>query len=118
MKPYEPGFTELTGASFSEFVRLNEFAVVHFWAAWNGHDGEMRKVLASQLAAALSKRVAFGTFDTDPPEHHEICRKHNVLGLPFLAFYRNGSFIRKTTGLLSVGALEKHLAELVGPESC
>ena len=65
---------------------------------------------------ALSQRAAFGTFDTDPPEDHEICRMHNVLGLPFLAFYWNGAFIYKTTGLLSVVSTGQHW--LVVSSSC
>jgi len=112
-----PEFTELTSVSLSEFVRLNRFAVVHFWAAWNGYDAEMREILASQLPRDLSERVAFGTFDTSPPEHHEVCRQHGILSLPFLAFYRDGALFRSVAGRRPAEIVSNHLTELVATES-
>jgi len=64
--------TPLTGASFTEFIRVHRFVLVHFWAGWNGHDRKMKEVIESEIPSGVEKRVAFGSLDTDPPEHHEL----------------------------------------------
>jgi hypothetical protein len=72
----------------------------------------MRTVVESQVSGGLS-RVAFATFDTDPPEHHELCLQHGLRNLPFLEFYRDGSLVRTNTGMLTVETLTQYLNELV-----
>lgn len=91
--------TELTNASFQNFIRANRFAVIHFWAAWNGYDARMKDLLESQIPAEVGRQIVFGSFDTDPPEHHDLCRQHKILNLPFLAFYRDGSLVNSLTGI-------------------
>jgi len=56
-----PQSTPLTPASFVEFVRVHKFAIVHFWAIWNGHDVVMKKLIESQI-----------------PD----CKQHRILSLP------------------------------------
>ncbi len=108
-----PQSTPLTHASFSEFVTANKFALVHFWAIWNGHDVAMKKLIESQIPDDLAKRVALATFDVDPPEHHELCKQHQLLNLPCLEFYRDGSLVRTSIGLPTPAVLTQYLQELV-----
>jgi thioredoxin-like negative regulator of GroEL len=105
--------TVLTDITFPEFVCLHRFALVHFWAPWNGYDLEMRKIIESQLRDDLSERVAFGSLEIDPAAHHEICRQHKLLNVPFLAFYRDGALVHTSTGLLTAEVLILRLRELV-----
>ena len=62
--------TSLTGDTFFEFVRANRFAVIHFWAAWNGVDYMIQRLLESQIPDELYGFVTFARFDIDPPAHH------------------------------------------------
>jgi thioredoxin-like negative regulator of GroEL len=111
-----PQQTPLTGDTFSEFVRAHRHVVIHFWAAWNGYDQMMQRLLESQIPEELRELVTFGRFDIDPPAHHELCRQHNVLNVPFLAIYRDGSLIRSVTGMRTPGVITEYLRELVyGP---
>ncbi len=91
--------TELTQATFREFVRVSRFAAVQFWAAWNGYDREMTAILRSQIPSDLARLIALATFDTEPAENHQIVREHGVLNLPFLALYRDGSLTHAVTGM-------------------
>ncbi len=116
MPTMTPQQTPLTSDTFSEFVRGHRFVVVHFWAAWNGYDPLMQRLLESQIPDDLRESVAFARFDIDPPAHHELCRQHNVLNVPFLAFYRDGSLIRSVTGMRTLEVITEYLRELVyGP---
>ena len=74
--------TPLTPTYFPGFVHAHKFAMVHFWAVWNGHDTEMKKIIESQIPDDLANSVALGSFNVDPPEHHELCRQHGLLNLP------------------------------------
>ena len=107
-----PQQTQLTSETFSEFVRGHRFVVIHFWAAWNGYDYTMQKLLESKIPGELRERATFAQFDNDPPAHHEICRQHNVLNVPFLAFYRDGSLARSVTGMRKPEVIAEYLREL------
>jgi thioredoxin-like negative regulator of GroEL len=109
--------TELTHSSFQEFVRVNRFVVIHFWATWNGYDAQMKDLLRSQIPAELANLLAFGTLDTDPAEHHDICRKHNVRNLPFLALYRDGSLVHTLTGVRKPDEIVACLRDLVSKDA-
>jgi len=111
-----PQHTPLTSDTFSELVRGHRFVVIHFWAAWNGYDPLMQRLLESQIPDDLRESVTFARFDIDPPAHHELCRQHDVLNVPFLAFYRDGSLIRSVTGMRTPEVITEYLRELVyGP---
>ncbi len=108
-----PQQTPLTSETFFEFARAHRFVVIHFWAAWNGYDQIMQRLLDSQIPSDLRERIAFGRFDIDPPAHHEICSQHHVLNVPFLALYRDGSLMRAVTGMWKPDVITEHLRELV-----
>ena len=108
--------TELTHTSFQEFVRANGFAVIHFWAPWNCYDEKMEDLLRDQIPTELAHVIAVGMFDTDPVEHHDICRKHMVHNLPFLALYRGGSLVQTLTGMRKPDEIVACLRELVSED--
>ena len=112
-----PKPTALTPASFLEFVSANKFALVHFWAAWNGHDTRMAEIIESQIPNDLSDKIGFATFDVDQAGNAEICLEHKIRNIPFLAFYRDGSLIRSNTGLLAPDSLIEYLKQLLNPQS-
>jgi thioredoxin-like negative regulator of GroEL len=105
--------TPLTHSTFEAFVTTHTFTVVHFWAPWNGYDAEMKRFLEAEAPVELRGIVAIGTMEIDPPEHAEICRRHNIRNIPFLAFYRDGSMFATLTGLDKSKAVE-HLRQMVG----
>jgi thioredoxin-like negative regulator of GroEL len=107
------GVTELTHDSFQDFVATHRFAVVHFWAAWNQYDVEVKQLLEQRVPEDLRSQIAFGRFDIDPPAHWEICRQHNVLNVPFLSFYRDGTLIETVMGKCNERVVIEYLKRLV-----
>ena len=111
-----PKITALTHTTFGDFVRTHRFVVIHFWAIWNGYDVTMRKVIESAIPPEFHEQIHFATFDVDPPEHHEICREHRVMGPPFLAYYRDGNLVQTVIGLQKPEVMIQNLRILVyGP---
>ena len=103
----------VTHETFGEFVRTHRFAVIHFWASWNGIDKMMSRLLESEIPVELREQVSFASFDIDPAAHHELCRQHQVLNVPFLAFYRDGVQVRTVTGMRKPEVISDYLRELV-----
>ena len=108
-----PQQTLLTHDSFYDFMHSHRFAVIHFWATWNGYDHIMRRLLESQITEDFREQVAFASLDIEPPAHQELCNQHNVLNVPFLAFYRDGSLRRTVTGMRTPDVITEYLRDLV-----
>lgn len=105
--------TPLTPETFEAFLQDHRCVMIHFHAIWNGVDHELRKNLPQTLHPQWRGRVAFATFDADPPEHREICRELGILNLPFLAFYRDGELFETRTGNIGTGSITSILEHLV-----
>jgi hypothetical protein len=107
------GVTDLMHESFAPFVSTHRFAVVHFWALWNGYDVGMKHLLEQRLPADLRSQIEFGRLDVDTPENLEICVRHSVSNVPFLAFYRDGVLVETITGSCEERVIVEHLRRLV-----
>lgn len=110
------GITPLTPALFNDFTRLNKYVVIHFWAAWNRYDDEQKRLIESNIPEDLVARIAFGSFEVDPPEHHAICMGLNIRNLPFFALYRQGVLFNTRTGALNQENIIQLLRELIADE--
>jgi hypothetical protein len=108
-----PDQIPLTNDTFSEFVREHRFVVIHFWASWNGSDHMMQRLLDSELPGEFRDVVTFASFDIDPRAHQVLCRQHNVLNVPFLAFYRDGALVRAVTGMRTPEVISEYVRELL-----
>lgn len=108
--------TRLTPASFGDFIRLHKHVLIHFWAAWNRYDDEQKRVIESEIPEDLAARLAFGSFEVDPPEHHQICMELKIRNLPFVALYREGVLLRTSTGVLNQRKMVQFLREFVADE--
>ena len=105
--------TELTHAWLQDFIRVNRFAVIHFWAVWNGYDAKVKDILEQQIPPDLRAHIAFAAFDTTPLEHHELCRQHKMVSLPSLELYRDAESIESVTGMRQPNEIIEHLRKLV-----
>ena len=104
---------QLTHETFSDFVSVNPFVVVHCWAAWNNYDHAMRALMSDLMPDFPN--VSFAEFDVDPPGHRDICRKLNVHGPPFLALYRDGELVLTRVGLIERNELRTLIVDLINP---
>ena len=103
----------LTHETFAGFVRSHQFVVIHFWAAWNGVDHVMHRLLETQIPADVRDQIVFASLDIDPPLHHPIAGELKVSQVPFLAFYRDGLLARTVSGMRTPEVIANYLRELV-----
>jgi thioredoxin 1 len=98
--------------TYSEFVKSRPVAVIHFWAAWNGIDEEMKSRL-KQIADSFIDQIAIGSIDTDREEIWALTKELKVLNLPALAYYKNGQHIETAIGLYPTEYIEGKLKNLL-----
>jgi thioredoxin-like negative regulator of GroEL len=96
---------------YSDFIKSKSVVVIHFWAAWNLYDEEMRSRL-KQIAVPFTDQIAIGSIDTGQQEMWELIRELKVKNLPALASYKNGQHIETTIGLCPKEQIEVKLKVL------
>ncbi len=104
--------SELTSESFAGFVARNRFAVVHFYAVWNGYDRQMRTMIAEDLPAEISDVVAFAALNVDDPVNLELCKQHKIRNIPWLEFYSSGELRLTHMHLPSLDVFRSYLRDL------
>ena len=76
----------------------------------------MGEMIEGQVPPELQSQIAFGRLDIDPPQHWDLCRQHNLVNVPFLAFYRDGRLVETLTGLREHHILAQHLRQLTSQQ--
>jgi len=98
-----------SGAPYS-LTAPDRFAVVHFWASWNGIDRAMDSALRS-LAFLFDEGFALRSSDFDREENLPLVRKAHVVNLPAIAFVVEGEPQETVIGLRSVDELRSRIEE-------
>jgi thioredoxin 1 len=83
--------------------------VIHFWAPWDGHDPLVDRSIQA-VAAELADRVCFRSCNVDVPANFPLCKRCQVINIPFLAVFVGGQQRRPIIGALPPVQLEKELA--------
>lgn len=86
---------ELTSESFSEFIASHAVAVIHFDAAWNNTQRQIRLVMA-EVAAQNRDSVGLGEVDVD--EQIELALAMDLGTVPIVAYYLRGELVAKIIG--------------------
>ena len=86
----------LTDSNFSaEMNKATLPALVDFWASWRGPCQMMAPVL-EKVAEEFSGRLVVGKLNVD--ENQATARQFNVMSIPTLIFFNNGSEKTRITG--------------------
>lgn len=98
VQPWLPATPALTPEQVAAVVAAYPMVVIHAWGVWNHYD----RTMDTRLQAArerLGKRIAFFSYDVDPPPAAELLRQWDVLNLPALICYVRGQHHETRMGL-------------------
>jgi thioredoxin-like negative regulator of GroEL len=88
--------TLLTSTEFQSFVEAKPAAAVHFDAVWDVGYRPMTRQLMLDAEAILADNANFGEVDCDSDS--ELAKSIPVLGVPMVAYYRDGRLVAALLG--------------------
>jgi len=98
-----PGVVEVTDQSFEEQVVKSGLPVlVDFWAPWCG-PCRMIAPITEKLAQEYAGRLKFCKLNVD--DNPQMAARHQVMSIPQILFFRNGTVVEQSTGAVPESAL-------------
>ena len=87
-----------------EVLQSNETVLVDFWAAWCG-PCKMLAPIVDAYAEAHAGELVVGKVDID--ESMALAQAYQVMSVPTLILFENGTPVRQSIGLIPAEALEQ-----------
>src|SRR3982750_812944 len=102
----------LNESNFDREVNQSQTAViVDFWAEWCGPCKMIAPVL-EEIAKEQSGKITIGKVNVD--DNPETARRFEVMSIPTLMVFNNGSLEKRLVGARSKGQLMAELAQFIG----
>ncbi|MFG1390702.1 co-chaperone YbbN [Acidiplasma sp.] len=100
---------ELNKDNFQEFIKTHEISVIDFWAPWCAPCH-----ILSPLVEDLSKKYpGISVAKVNGDENMELLYRYSVTGLPTVLFFKNGSLVERSVGVVPFNVLEGKLKWLM-----
>ena len=102
----------LSDATFDETIAGADTPVlVDFWAEWCGPCKMIAPTLA-EIASEQKGKLAIGKLNVD--DNPDTARRYEVMSIPTLMVFNNGSLEKRLVGARSKGQLMAELAQFIG----
>jgi protein disulfide-isomerase A1 len=101
--------TQLTEATFNDFIKENDLVLAEFFAPWCGHC----KALAPEYeeAATLLKEKNIQLIKVDCTEEADLCKTHGVEGYPTLKVFRGPESVSPYSGQRKAAAITSYMVK-------
>ena len=104
------GITDLDMNSFDEAINSSDTPVlVDFWAEWCGPC----KMIAPILEEIASKQEGIKIAKVNVDESPDLARRYEIMSIPALIVFENGSPAKKLIGAKPKGALLEEIGEFL-----
>ena len=101
---------KITEADFDETIKKYNTLVVDCWAPWCG-PCRMVGPIIDELAKEMQGKIVFGKLNVD--ENQGVSMKYQIMSIPTLLIFNNGSLVDKIIGAMSkeilMGKLESYV---------
>jgi thioredoxin 1 len=100
----------ITDANFDATVLKSDKPVlVDFWAVWCG-PCQMQGPIVEEVAKAMAGKAVVGKINVD--ENSNTAQKFNVMSIPTLMIFKNGTVVKQFVGVQSKDTLVSELNKL------
>jgi len=101
----------VTDATFDETVLKSDKPVlVDFWATWCG-PCQIQGPILEEVAKEMAGKAVVGKINVD--ENSASAQKFNVMSIPTLMIFKDGTIVKQFTGVQSKEALVSELNKLI-----
>lgn len=100
--------TDLSDATFKDFVEKNTVSVVDCWAAWCG-PCRMVAPIVEELARTYTGKISFGKLDVD--KNPQVPMQYGIMSIPTLLVFKKGSLVDRIVGAMPKPVLEKQITK-------
>ena len=102
----------VTDSNFAaDVLASSQPVVVDFWAEWCGPCKMIAPVL-EEIAREQSGKITIGKLNVD--DNPDTARRYEVMSIPTLMVFNNGSLEKRLVGARSKGQLMAELAQFIG----
>jgi thioredoxin-like negative regulator of GroEL len=92
-----PKIEHITANNYEAFIRSSPFALMHFWARWDGRFLLQRRAI-EDAAILVNWPGKLAMFDTDDQPSFELLRSLGICTVPTLFYYRDGIHVDRQNG--------------------
>ena len=87
--------TNLTDATFDEFVSKFDVAIIDCWAPWCG-PCRMLSPIIEEIAREMNGKIGVGKLNTD--DNHGIPQRYQIMSIPTTLIFKKGKLEDKIVG--------------------
>ena len=106
--PNEP--TELTDASFSEFIQKYPLVVIDCWAPWCAPCRILSPII-EEMAHDYAGKIAFGKVNVDM--NPRVAMEYGIMSIPTLLVFKNGRLVDRIVGAMPRKLLEPKITRFL-----
>jgi thioredoxin 1 len=97
---------QVTDNTFTQTINRHSLVVVDCWAAWCGPCHMIAPIIEA-MAHDYAGRIVFGKLNVD--ENRGTALKFEIMSIPTLLVFKNGTLVDRIVGALPRQALETHI---------